>query len=199
VQPGPRRRRRIRRELPPQSTLAYERLGDPVLIARAQHGDGRALDAICARHAPRVEGLARHLLANSEDAQDAAQESLAKLCVRIQQFRGDSQFTTWLHRLVVNTCRDVAQRQARRRHEPLLEDLRAAPEGPDTLGLRDALCAALAEISPAQAKVVVLKDVLDLSFEEVAAVAEIPVGTAKCYAHRGREGLRAKLERDAAA
>jgi DNA-directed RNA polymerase specialized sigma24 family protein len=67
------------------------------------------------------------------------------------------------------------------------------------VGLRDELCAALAEISPTQAKVVVLKDALDLSFEEVAAVAEIPVGTAKCYAHRGREGLRAKLERNAAA
>jgi RNA polymerase sigma-70 factor (ECF subfamily) len=199
VQPGPRRRRRIRRELPPESPLAYERLGDAVLIVRAKDGDRRALDAICARHAPRVQRLARHLLANEEDAQDAAQESLAKLCVRIQQFRGESQFTTWLHRLVVNTCRDVAQRQARRRHEPLLDDLRAAPERPDTVGLRDELCAALAEISPTQAKVVVLKDALDLSFEEVAAVAEIPVGTAKCYAHRGREGLRAKLERNAAA
>jgi RNA polymerase sigma-70 factor (ECF subfamily) len=199
VQPGPRRRRRIRRELPPGSPLAYERLSDAVLIARAKDGDKRALEALCARHAPRVERLARHLVANSEDAQDAAQESLAKLCVRIQQFRGESQFTTWLHRLVVNTCRDVAQRQARRRHEPLLDDRRAAPEPPDTVGLRDELCTALAQISPVQAKVVVLKDALDLSFEEVAAVAEIPVGTAKCYAHRGREGLRAKLERNAAA
>ena len=199
MQPGPRRRRRIRRELPPVSALAYERLSDAVLIARAKDGDKRALEAICARHASRVERLARHLLANPEDAQDAAQESLAKLCVRIQQFRGDSQFTTWLHRLVVNTCRDVGQRQARRRHEPLLDDFRAAPERVDTVGLRDELCTALAEISPTQAKVVVLKDALDLSFEEVAAVADIPVGTAKCYAHRGREGLRAKLERNAAA
>jgi RNA polymerase sigma-70 factor (ECF subfamily) len=169
------------------------------LIARAKDGDKRALAELCSRHAPRVERLARHLLANPEDAQDAAQESLAKLCVRIRQFRGESQFTTWLHRLVVNTCRDVAQRQALRRHEPLLDDHRAASERPDTLGLRDELCAALSEISPVQAKVVVLKDALDLSFEEVAAVAQIPVGTAKCYAHRGREGLRAKLERNAAA
>ena len=67
------------------------------------------------------------------------------------------------------------------------------------VGLREELHDALAEISPTQAKVVVLKDALDLSFEQVAEVAEIPVGTAKAYAHRARERLRAKLERDAAA
>jgi RNA polymerase sigma-70 factor, ECF subfamily len=180
--------------LPSASRLVYERLGDPVLIARAKDGDGRALAVLCERHAPRVERLARHLLADPEDARDAAQESLAKLCTRIRQFRGESQFSTWLHRLVVNTCRDVAQRQRVRRHEPLLEDLRAAPERPDTVALRDELCSALAEISPQQARVVVLKDALDLSFEEVAEVAGIPVGTAKCYAHRARRSLRARLE-----
>ena len=60
--------------------------------------------------------------------------------------------------------------------------------------MREELFDALAEISPAQAKVVVLKDALDLSFEEVAQVAEIPVGTAKCYAHRARARLRLRLE-----
>ena len=165
-----------------------------MLIVRAKDGDARALEVLCERHAPRVERLARHLLSNPEDAQDAAQESLAKLCKRIKQFRGESQFTTWLHRLVVNTCRDVAQRQRVRQHEPLLEDLRAAPERLDTVGLRDELSAALAELSPTQAKVVVLKDALDLSFEEVAAAADIPVGTAKCYAHRARRSLRERLE-----
>jgi len=164
------------------------------LITRAKDGDPRALEALCTRHAPRVERLARHLLSNPEDAQDAAQESLAKLCQRIKQFRGEARFTTWLHRLVVNTCRDVSQRQAMRRHEPLVDDLQAAPERPDTLAMRDELRSALAEISPAQRHVVVLKDALDLTFEEVAAAAEIPVGTAKCYAHRARERLRARLD-----
>ena len=163
-------------------------------MARAKDGDRRALDALCLRHAPRVEKLARHLLANPEDAQDAAQESLAKLCVRIKQFRGESQFATWLHRLVVNTCRDVAQRQSTRRHEPLVDDAQAAPERPDTLAMRDELRDALAEIPSAQRHVVVLKDALGLSFDEIAAAAEIPVGTAKCYAHRARARLRARLE-----
>jgi RNA polymerase sigma-70 factor (ECF subfamily) len=168
------------------------------LITRAKDGDSKALAALCARHQPRVEKLARHLLRNPEDAQDAAQESLAKLIRSIRQFRGESQFSTWVHRLVVNTCRDVAQRQRTRTHEPLVEDLRAAPERPDTVGLREELHAALAEIPATQAKVVVLKDALDLSFEQVAEVAEIPVGTAKAYAHRARARLRKKLEEDAA-
>jgi len=163
------------------------------LITRAKHGDKRALDVLCARHVPRVERLSRHLLSNPEDAQDAAQESLAKLCQRIEQFRGESQFTTWLHRLVVNTCRDIAQRQKARQHELLLDDVQAAPERSDVVGLRDELRGALAEIPPAQRHVVVLKDALDLTFEEVAAAAAIPVGTAKCYAHRARERLRARL------
>jgi RNA polymerase sigma-70 factor (ECF subfamily) len=194
VQPVPRQGRRIIRELRPEPPVVYARLGDPVLIKRAKDGDSRALETLCARHAPRVEKLARHLLCNPEDAQDAAQESLAKLVRSIRQFRGDSQFATWLHRLVVNTCRDVAQRQATRSHEPLFEDARAAPERPDMMALREELSNALAGISPTQAKVVVLKDALDFSFEEVARAAEIPVGTAKCYAHRARARLRLRLE-----
>jgi RNA polymerase sigma-70 factor (ECF subfamily) len=162
------------------------------LITRAKDGDGPALAVLCARHAPRVERLSRHLLRDPEDARDAAQESLAKLCVRLKQFRGEAQFTTWLHRLVVNTCRDVAQR--RRFHEPLVDEERAAPERVDTLGLRQELHDALAHLPAKQAEVVVLKDALDLSFEEVAVLADVPVGTAKCYAHRARAALRARLE-----
>ena len=86
--------------------------------------------ALCERHAPRVERIALHVLRDPEDARDAAQESLAKLVQRIGQFRGESQFSTWLHRLVVNTCKDVAQaRWAARRTEPLVEDLRVARDG----------------------------------------------------------------------
>src|SRR5262245_13945201 len=95
-----RRRRRQSIELRAARPLAYERLSDPILVTRAKDGDRAALAALCERHAPGVERLAGHLLSDPEDARDAAQESLAKLCVRIRQFRAESQFTTWLHRLV---------------------------------------------------------------------------------------------------
>ena len=153
----------------------------------------------CERHAPRVEQLAAHLLADPEDARDAAQEALAKLCVRIRQFRGDSQFATWLHRLVVNTCRDVAERQRGRRCEPLHEDERVAADADPAREaalseLRHELGHELAGLSPEQASVVVLKDALGFSFAEISARSGMPVGTAKCYAHRARAGLRARLD-----
>jgi len=193
-----RRSRPIGQDLRLDEPLVYERLSDPILVKRAKDGDRRALAALCERHAPRVEQLAHHLLRDREDARDASQDALAKLCVKLPQFRGESSFGTWLHRLVVNACRDVAQRQLARRCEPLDEDRREARDGDparaaEASELRAELGAQLAEISPAQAKVVVLKHGFDFSFEEIAGAEGMPVGTAKCHAHRGRNGLRERL------
>jgi RNA polymerase sigma-70 factor (ECF subfamily) len=94
----------------------------------------------------------------------------------------------------------VAQARWRsaRRTEPLVEDTRVAHDG-DPVRLaaaaetRRELRAHLAELPRAQATVVALKDAFDVPFEEIAAATGLPVGTAKCYAHRGRNGLREKL------
>src|SRR5947209_1013737 len=179
-----RRARPIERPFRSEGALVYTRLSDPILVTRAKDGDPRALEALCERHAPRVEKLAQHLLRDPEDARDASQEALAKLCVRIRQFRGESAFSTWLHRLVVNTCRDVASRQRARACEPLLEDRRASTDADpareaDLAELRSELSACLAGIAPEQARVVALKDALDFSFEEIAAATGMPIGTAK--------------------
>ena len=181
-----------------EEPLRYERLSDPILVRRAKDGDPRALEALCERHGPRVQKLAGHLLRDREDARDAAQESLAKLCVRIRQFRGESQFTTWLHRLVVNTCRDVAERKRARPWEELVEDRRVSTEpdpqrAAEASELRAELCVELSGLPAEQARVVVLKDALGFSIEEISAEAGMPVGTAKCYAHRGRSRLRDRL------
>jgi len=194
------RKRRQKIELRPSRPLRYETLSDPILVQRAKDGDRAALSALCERHAPRVERLAAHLLSNPEDAGDAAQEALAKVCVRVRQFRGESEFTTWLHRLVVNACRDVAARQRARRCEPLVEDRREAADGDPARALalaelRSELSAELASISARQARVVVLKDAFDWSFAEIASRDGIPIGTAKCYAHRARSSLRERLAR----
>jgi RNA polymerase sigma-70 factor (ECF subfamily) len=185
------RRRPIQQSFRSEGRLVYAKLSDPILVKRAKDGDAKALETLCERHAPRVEKLALHLLRDREDARDAAQEALAKLCTRIGQFRGEAQFTTWLHRLTINACRDVANRQRVRACEPLLEDRRAVTD-PDPL-LRNELRRCLSEIAPEQARIVVLKDAIGLSFEEIAAVSDMPIGTAKCYAHRGRNRLRDKL------
>jgi len=199
VQPLRGNSRPIRQPLRQDRGLVYEKLSDPILVTRAKDGDRRALEALCARHAPKVERLARHLLRDPEDASDAAQEALAKMCVRLKQFRGDSQFSTWLHRLFVNTCRDAAQRRKTRVHEPLPDDLSSGPDDDPVRAagmseLRRELCNSLAGVSPQQAQIVLLKDALGYSFEEIADAAGMPVGTAKCHAHRGRNRLREHLE-----
>ena len=178
---------------------AYAALSDVVLAVRAQDGDRAALTALVERHEPRVRRLAGYLLNDPQDAEDAAQEALAKVLTRIDQFRGEARFATWLYSLVTNTCRDLGERQRRRQHQAL----ETAPEVASTLGPHDLACqreqrAELARelegLSSDQRHVMVMKDVLALSYEEIAEVLEMPVGTVKCHAHRGRARMRRALE-----
>lgn len=184
---------------------AYRKLSDLALVAKARAGDRPALDVLVERYAPRVNRLAVHLVGDIEDARDAAQESLVKLCTRLRQFRGDAQFATWLHRLVVNTCRDLQDRNRARPAEPL--DLDNEPAGDDfdpsraTLmtDLRRDIVEGLAQLSADQRAAVILRDAFGFSYEDISRVARMPVGTAKCYVHRGRERLRVGLEEHAVA
>jgi len=178
---------------------AYAALSDVVLAVRAQDGDRAALTALVERHEPWVRRLAGYLLNDPQDAEDAAQEALAKVLTRIDQFRGEARFATWLYSLVTNTCRDLGERQRRRQHQAL----ETAPEVASTLGPHDLACqreqrAELARelegLSSDQRHVMVMKDVLALSYEEIAEVLEMPVGTVKCHAHRGRARMRRALE-----
>jgi len=178
---------------------AYAALSDVVLAVRAQDGDRAALTALVERHEPRVRRLAGYLLNDPQDAEDAAQEALAKVLTRIDQFRGEARFATWLYSLVTNTCRDLGERQRRRQHQAL----ETAPEVASSLGPHDLACqreqrAELARelegLSNDQRHVMVMKDVLALSYEEIAEVLEMPVGTVKCHAHRGRARMRRALE-----
>jgi len=178
----------------------YERLSDAELVRQATSGDSRALDALVERHAPRVNRIASQLVGDFEEARDAAQESLVKLCTRLRQFRGEAQFATWLHRLVVNTCRDRMAFQRTRRMEPLVDEEQAVDEDSDPsrlaalADLRRDVAEALARLSPKQRAAVVLRDSFGLSYAEIARVASIPVGTAKCYVHRARANVKAHLE-----
>jgi RNA polymerase sigma-70 factor (ECF subfamily) len=178
----------------------YERLSDVELVRQATSGDGRALETLVARYSPRVNRISAQLFGDFEDARDAAQESLVKLCTKLRQFRGEAQFATWLHRLVVNTCRDRIAVQRVRRTEPLVLEERATDEDSDPSSLaaladlRRDLAEALSRLSPKQRAAVVLRDSFGLPYSEVARLARIPVGTAKCYVHRARARVKAHLE-----
>ena len=178
---------------------AHAALSDVVLAARARDGDSRALESLVERHAPRVRRLAAYLLDDPQDAEDAAQEALAKVLTRIDQFRGESRFATWLHSLVTNTCRDLGERQRRRRHQPLEVVAEVASgEGLHDLAIeheqRTQLARQMQTLTGDQRHVMVMKDVLALSYEEIAEQLGMPVGTVKCHAHRGRARMRRALE-----
>jgi RNA polymerase sigma-70 factor, ECF subfamily len=184
----------------PLRLVVYSKLTDSELVDKATNGDGRALDALVERYSPRVNRLASQLMGDLEEARDAAQESLVKVCTRLKQFRGEAQFATWLHRLVVNTCRDRMAFQRVRRTEPLELDEQSASDEPDPSNLavltdlRRDLAVALSRLSNDQRIAVVLRDSFGLSYKEISRVARMPVGTAKCYVHRARARLRTLLE-----
>jgi RNA polymerase sigma-70 factor, ECF subfamily len=200
VQPPAAPPRLIDQDPPRERLVLYWKLSDVDLVSKATNGDGRALEALVERHAPRVQRLAIQVVGDLEEARDAAQESLVKLCTRLRQFRGDAQFATWLHRLVVNTCRDRLARQRVRQTEQLEAEERPAGEDSDPTRAavlaeaRRDLAEALSRLSANQRLAVVLRDVGGLTYEEIARVARMPVGTAKCYVHRARARLRARLE-----
>ena len=179
--------------------IVYSKLTDSELVEKATNGDHRALDALVERYSPRVNRLASQLMGDLEEAKDAAQESLVKVCTRLKQFRGEAQFATWLHRLVVNTCRDRMAFQRVRRAEPLELDEHATDDiDPSNLAvltdLRRDLADALSRLSNDQRIAVVLRDSFGMSYKEISRVARMPVGTAKCYVHRARARLRTLLE-----
>lgn len=178
----------------------YRRLSDADLVRKANGGDRRALDTLVERYSGKVSRLSTQILGDIEDARDAAQESLLKLSVRLRQFRGECQFSTWLHRLVVNTCRDLAERQRLRRGESLdaaNDEIETDQDDPTRLAqlgdLRRELAGALSRLTAEQRRALLLRDTLDLSYEEIGRLVRIPVGTAKSYVHRGRENLRRRM------
>jgi RNA polymerase sigma-70 factor (ECF subfamily) len=141
--------------------------------------------------------LCARFLPNRQDAEEACQDTLVAVARGIGQFEGRSSFHTWLHRLAANRARSTYQSLRRRYAEesggvPL-------PERPDprrtsvVAGTRLDLLDALDGLSPQQAEAVTLRDVLGVSYGEIATLLDLPVGTVKSRIHEARRGLRERL------
>jgi len=195
VQPLSGRARPITLELRQSRGLAYEKLSDPILVTRAKDGDRLALEALCARHAPRVERLCRRLLRDQEDASDAAQEALAKLCVRLKQFRGDSQFSTWAHRIAVNRTLNALRslRRVSAREVDIEEDSSMVEHDGDRSMLAQTIDQAVQKLSPGARHVFVLHDVEGYTHEEIATELGITSGGSKSQLFKARAKLRRLL------
>jgi RNA polymerase sigma-70 factor, ECF subfamily len=166
---------------------------DDQLVRRAVDGDQSAFTELVRRHERRVFAVTMRMLGREEDALDATQDAFLTVFRKIDQFRGESAFTTWLHRIAVNACYDILRKKAR---QPVLhlagEDDRMPEAGPpvadhagEVAGGID-VARALLEVPEDFRAVLVLADVHDLAYEEIAAILDIPTGTVKSRLHRGR-------------
>ncbi len=171
---------------------------DGVLIQRSQQGDLQAFDRLVATQQDRIYHLAYRITGNFHDAQDATQEAFLKAYRALPQYRHGASFQTWLYRIATNAALDVI----RRRPQAPPISLDEAPfaghlDDPDDEEQRHEVQRrvhrALAALSPEHRTVVLLRDFEGLTYDEIAVIFGIPVGTVRSRLSRAREALRPLL------
>jgi RNA polymerase sigma-70 factor, ECF subfamily len=163
---------------------------DVELVRRFLQGDQSAFAEIVRRHERSVYNLAFRMLGRAEDARDAAQEAFLSCFRHLHKFRGDSTFSTWLHRITVNACYDVLRRRPPTASlDEVLTDPSPTPDHADRVEQAADVQRALMAIPADFRAVLVMFEVQDMTLEEVAQALEIPVGTVKSRLHRGRATL----------
>ena len=181
------------------------------LIERSQKGDVASFEVLIHQYQVYVYNIAYRTLGHEEDAKDAAQDALIKVFKNISQFTGDAQFSTWLYRIVVNTCKDYLRKQASLK-ETTMTGLDADGESvlweipaSDTLHpekqlerkeIQLKIHSALDKLPEANKTVVILRDIQGLSYEEISHIEDCSVGTVKSRINRGRKYLREFLQVD---
>ncbi len=178
---------------------------DDELVAAAQRGDSTAMDLLLRRHYDRVHAVCRRIAGSTRDADDAAQEAMIRVVRNIDRFDGRAAFGTWVYRIATNTALDELRKRKRRPQLHLVDNDDTAPGGgreiaDDTAhrtvdGVADRLSIdeALAGLPDEFKAAVVMRDVGDLDYAEIAAALDIPVGTVKSRIARGRRMLVEKL------
>jgi RNA polymerase sigma-70 factor (ECF subfamily) len=191
-----------------RTTIAFD---DLAMVERCRKGDMQGFALLVAKYQDRVMNLVSRLCPRAADAEDLAQEVFLKALEKLGTFRGGSQFYTWLFRIAVNMAVSQRRRDGRIRFRPLGDGdeigssqaatLMAAAQrrfpSPDASAISAEtgaiVSAALEELEEELRVVVVLRDIEDMSYEEIAQVLEAPAGTVKSRLHRARLALREKL------
>ena len=172
----------------------------------AQAGDRGALDQLLRRHYDRMHAVCRRITGNDADAADAAQEAMIAVVRAIGRFDGRSAFGTWVYRIATNASLDELRRRRRR---PQLAGRDRSSNGKDMPELIDPhgelhidhmadhfeLDAALADLPEDFRVPVVLRDVADLDYAEIAEALNVPIGTVKSRIARGRAQVAATISR----
>jgi RNA polymerase sigma-70 factor (ECF subfamily) len=174
------------------------------LISRCQNGDIQAFRELVERYEDRIYALACSIVSNPEAAKDVAQEAFVRAYKALNSFEGNSSFYTWLYRIATNVCLNAAQKEKRRIDRVSLDELQEKPdvsserffgtEEPENdmerIDLRQQIDKVLNHLSPDHRAVVVLKDIEDLSQEEIAETLGVSIGTVKSRLSRARAHLK---------
>ena len=164
-------------------------------IRRAQRADARAFEALYRLHVDKVYGLCLRMTGNVSEAEDCTQEAFILAWNKLTKFRGDSAFSTWLHRIAVNAVLGRI-RKSKREHDRIQAVADAEPQRvttDDTGELRD-LAAAIDRLPEGARHVFVLHAVYGYSHDETGAMLDIATGTSKAQLHRARRLLAQQLE-----
>lgn len=170
------------------------------LVRASAAGDEQAFEQLYRQYSRRVYSLCLRILGNPADAEDVTQDVFLQLFRKLGTFRGDSAFTTWLHRMTVNAAlmhlrKSVVRHEEAHADEQIrgLADARAHQRGPLPLIDRIALERAIQQLPPGYRTVFLLHDVEGYEHEEIAEMLGISVGTTKSQLHKARMKLRQML------
>jgi RNA polymerase sigma-70 factor (ECF subfamily) len=175
---------------------------DDDLVAAAQAGDSAAMDQLLRRHYDRIHAVCRRIAGSTRDADDAAQEAMIRIVKNLDRFDGRAAFGTWAYRIATNASLDELRRRKRRPQLHVVDDDDAPEVEPadptahrrvEAVADRLAIDDALASLPEEFRLPVVMRDVGDLDYSEIAAELDIPIGTVKSRIARGRRLLVEQL------
>ena len=177
------------------SRTAIPMRDEAALIARAQSGDTRAFEALYREHVDRVYGLCLRMTGNVGEAEDCAQEAFIQAWKKLDRFRGDSAFGTWMHRIAVNAV--LGRIRKSKREQDRIQVAAERTTSPASIGdsgdLRD-LSDAIDRLPEGARHVFVLNAVYGYSHQESSDMLGIAVGTTKAQLHRARRLLAQQLK-----
>jgi RNA polymerase sigma-70 factor (ECF subfamily) len=183
---------------------------DEQLVKRSLQGDNEAFEELVVKYQSKIYALSYRYMGNEEDAYDMAQESFIKAFRSLRSFKGDSSFGTWLYRVATNVCLDELRRRKRRIVSLSLDEPLATRDGDevekdiaDTAPTADIIYEqkelsnyiqeVLNSMKPDHKTTIILRDIMELTYEEIAQVLNCNVGTVKSRLSRARDALRKKL------
>ena len=188
-------------------------LRERLLLRRLRERDERAFREMVETYQDRVFNLLYRMIGTREEAEDLAQEVFVTVFKSIDQFRGDAKFSTWLYRVAANHCKNRIKYLSRRNRttgdgldgvpEHGMEDGGQAPlqahiDGPDKilegLQLERIVQQAIAELDEEHRLLIVLRDLEELSYQEIAAITGLNEGTVKSRLHRARMAIKEFIE-----